>query len=104
ISLTSFLCCSSRDRERHSFFSPSRVYPTISVNMIAASLRRFWDDTFLRFLLSFLADKSVTKMLLPNYLECEPESSFFRLHLRLKANLTFFSPAGQATVRCLPAQ
>jgi len=72
--------------------------------MIAASLRRFWDDTFLRFLLSFLADKSVTKMLLPNYLECEPESSFFRLHLRLQAYLTYFSAEGVATVQSLLAR
>jgi hypothetical protein len=34
--------------------------------MIAANLRRFWDNTFLRFLLSFLADKSVTKLSLTN--------------------------------------
>ena len=49
----------------------------MSVNMIAASLRRFWDDTFLRFLFSFLADKSVTKPSLTNYLGCQPESCLF---------------------------
>src|SRR5207253_9715902 len=95
---------SNNDRESDSFFCPSRVYPTISVNMIAASLRRFWDDTFLCVLFWFLADKSVTKMLLPDYLECEPESSFFRLHLRLQAYLTYFSAEGVATVQSLLAR
>jgi len=41
--------------------------------MIAASLRRFWDDTFLRFLFWLLADKSVTKPSLTNYLGDLPE-------------------------------
>src|SRR5947207_3878298 len=43
-------------------------------------------------------------MLLPNYLECEPESSFFRLHLRLQAYLTYFSAEGLATVQSLLAR
>jgi hypothetical protein len=60
--------------------------------MIAASLRRFWDDTFLRFSLSFLADKSVAKLSLTNYLECPSESSFFRLQLRIRKRFWRTSP------------
>jgi len=40
--------------------------------MIAASLRRFWDDTFRRFLF-LLADKSVTKPSFTNYPEDLPK-------------------------------
>src|SRR5207302_7709435 len=39
IGLISFLCSSTRARESHSFFCPRVVYPTMSVNIIAASLR-----------------------------------------------------------------
>src|SRR5207245_10506096 len=63
-----------------------------------------WDDTVLGVLLWFVPDKSVTEMLLTNYLECEPESAFFRLHLRLQAYLTSFSAEGVATVQSLLAR
>src|SRR5437667_7904698 len=43
-------------------------------------------------------------MLLPNYLECEPESSFFRLHLRLQAYLTYFSAKRVTTIQSLLAR
>ncbi len=79
----------------------SSVYPTMSVNMIAASLRRFWDDTFLRFLFSFLADKSVTKPSLTNYLECQPESCLFCSIRAFASVLTYFSAKCMTTIESL---
>src|SRR5437660_5593854 len=73
----------------------------MSVNMIAASLRRFWDDTFLRFLLSFLADKSVTKPSLTNYSDFEPESYVFCSHCAFANVLTYFSAKGVTTIQSL---
>ena len=73
----------------------------MSVNMIAASLRRFWDDTFLLFLLSFLADKSVTKPSLTNYSDFEPESYLFCLHCAFANVLTYFSTKCVTTIESL---
>src|SRR3989442_14075121 len=41
--LISFLCSLTRASESCSFLWPRAVYPTISVYIIAASLRRLWD-------------------------------------------------------------
>lgn len=45
--LSSFLCSSTKTRERGSFLYPKAVQPTISVNIIATSLRSLWDTTSL---------------------------------------------------------
>jgi len=67
--------------------------------MIAASLRRFWDDTLLRILLWLFADKSLAKLILTSCPYCQPESYFFRFQFHFCKVLTNFSAKGVTTMQ-----